>query len=120
MTAPIRRTRTAATVLAAALLAGCVSAPPQGTPGQILSRLPAHAGAPAALSEAEQARYRQIDKQVMSDQDTRDRARAWARAIAASPVYYSGYSAYYGPYPAYPAYAPYPVYAPGYPFGPGW
>ena len=116
-----------AAVFAATLLAGCVSPPPQGTPGQIISRLPSSSGAAAVLSDAERARYQQIDKQVMADQDARNRARAWVDAIAAIPVYYSGYSYYYGPYsaypalyPVYPAYAPYPAYPPSYPIGPGW
>jgi len=111
--------------LTAALLCACASPPQQGTPGQILSRLPAANSAPAPLSDAEKARYRQIDKQVMADQDARARSRAWADAWAATPVYYSGYGYYSAPYPVYQTYpAAYPaypaLYPQPYPFGPAW
>jgi hypothetical protein len=111
----------------AGVLAGCaVQPPPQGTPGQILSRLPSSSAAPAPLSDAEKQRYQQIDKQVMADQVQREKQRAWADAWAAAPVYYGGYTYYSGPYPAYPAYYPaYPAVAPAplypaYPLAPGW
>ncbi len=104
--------------LASVVLSGCAYPPGPGPSGQIISRLPA--GAPGAatpaaqtLSPAEQARYAQIDQQVMADQAERSRVQAWAAAIAATPVYY-GYS-YYTPY-GYPAYySTYPVV-----YGPGW
>lgn len=116
--------------LALAVLGGCAT-PPQGAPGQIISRLPADAAPAAQLSPTEKARYQQIDKQVMSEQNARDQAPAWVDV----PAYYGGYTygySYYTPYPGYPAYAVAPAYYPAYPtyyptyplypagYGPGW
>ena len=116
----LRLTRGSAATLLTALLAlgGCaMPPPPQGAPGQIISRLPSNAPGAAApvvpLTQAEKDRYAQIDKQVMRDQAQRSRITAWENAVAVAPVYYSGY--YYNPYPAYPAYYPY-AYPYGYPY----
>jgi len=128
---PLRHTRSialSACALALACLSGCAYAPAQGAPGQIISRLPPSApgAAPAApeLTQAEKDRYKEIDKQVMDDQDARDRALEWADIVEATPVYYSGYSYYtpypYAAYPAYPVYPSYQVYPPGYGYQYGW
>jgi hypothetical protein len=117
-----------ACILTLAVLSGCAYPPAQGAPGQILSRLPAGApgAAPAApqLTQAEKDRYKQIDQQVMDQQDQLDRARAWAEMVEATPVYYSGY-AYetpypYAPYPVEQIYPIYPVYPAGYGYGYGY
>lgn len=81
-------------VVAVALLAGCMMDPPGPSP--IYSRLPAaQTQPPQPLSKEEQERYNQIDRQALAEQQ---QAMSYDAAAQAASQYYRAPVSVYGGY----------------------